>query len=124
MDILEPRVMVSVNWALRQSMVWLTLAIAPIDRLTACKAPSVSDVVSRVRRESIEWIACAAPSGQRGSQRTEPIVDGFGDRLARGVEGLLKRLETAVDGYIERFDLGVERGIEIGDRVPASSRIA
>ena len=76
-----------------------------------------------MRRESIEWIACAAPSvsERRGetTARSVPsrLVDGFGDRLRARVEGLFERFEAAVDRLVERLDLAVERGVEMGDAV-------
>ncbi len=53
---------VSVKWALRPSMVSVTLAMRRSIASTACAVPSVSEEVRLVRRESIDWITCAAPS--------------------------------------------------------------
>ena len=61
-DFLEPRRMVSVRWALRPSMVSVTLEMRWSTAAIACAVPSVSDEVSRLSRWSIDWIACAAPS--------------------------------------------------------------
>ena len=81
----------------------------------ACAAPSVSEEVSRVRREFDRVDRLRGSVGQRRSQRAEPVVNGFGDRFRPRVEGLFKRFEPAVDQFIERFDLVVERRIEIAD---------
>ena len=130
--------MVSVRWALRPSMVSVTLAMRWSTAATACAAPVVSDVVRWVRRESIELIACAVPSvsddgevgearveqvdrlrgavGQRRGQRAETVVDGFGDRLRPRIEILFERFEAAVDQFVERLDAcrraRVERAVE------------
>ncbi len=64
MDFLEPRRDGVGQMALRPSMVSVTLAMRWSTASIACAVPSVSDEVRWVRRESIEWIACAAPIGR------------------------------------------------------------
>ena len=81
----------------------------------ACAVPSVSEDVSWVSRESIEWIACAAPSVSDDDSVPSRLSMVSVTDFALRIEGLFERLEAAVDGLVEGFDLAVERGVEMGD---------
>lgn len=94
---------VSVRWALRPSMVSVTLAMRWSTAAMACAVPSVSVEVSRPRRESIDWIACAAPSvSDDASVSRQPSMVSVTD-LAR-VSKHLDRLQAAVERFIEPLD--------------------
>ena len=70
--------------------------------------------------ESIEWIACAAPSvSDDDSVPSRSSMVSVTD-LGAGIEGLFERFEAAVDRFVERLDLAVERGVEMrSTRLPS-----
>ena len=89
--------MVSVRWALRPSMVSVTLAMRWSTAAIACAVPSVSVEVRSESRESIEWIACAAPSvSEVDSVPRRPSMVSVTD-LARVSKVSFERLQAAVE---------------------------
>ena len=90
---------------------------ARVDRLDRLRGAVGQRRREIVRRESIDWIACVAPSVSDVASVPSRLSMVSVTDFARGIEGLFERLEAAVDGFVEGFDLAVERGVEMGDAV-------
>ena len=116
--------MVSVRWALRPSMVSVTLAMRWSTAAIACAVPSVSEEVRRASRESIDWIACAAPSvSEAASVPRRPSMVSVTDlaRVSKVVSSDFRRPSMVssndlilLSSEVSRLaDAGAERGFEL-----------